>query len=137
MGIEEGFNQFGPVSHRKGCIEYNRLVNVFESIQANGYQRSTEMDGDVGGMLLRHDSKYRFVVSQGHHRMAAVASLGRKRIPVRIICPIPVEVRDVEHWTQVKNGIWGRDSAVRYFKHLFDSNSRAWARKRNLLPPTS
>ena len=73
--------------------------------------------------------EYRFVASQGHHRVAAVASLGRRRIPVRIICPIPIEVRDVERWTQVKNGIWGRDS----FKHLFDLDSREWAREHGLL----
>ena len=112
-------------------------MNVFGSIQANGYQRSTEMDGDVGGMLLRRDSEYRFVASHGHHRIAAIASFGYKTIPVRIICLIPIEIWDAEHWTQVKNDVWKQESAIHYFNHLVDLDSRAWAQERNLLPPTS
>ena len=77
------------------------------------------------------------ITSHEHHRIAAIASRGYKTIPVRIICPIPIEIWDAEHWTQVKNDVWKQESAIHYFNHLFDLDGRAWTQERNLLPPTS
>jgi len=137
LGIEEGYKYFGPVSPRKGQIEYERLCNVFESIQATGYRRDSGWDGDIGGFLLRKDEDYRFVVSFGHHRLAAVAALEYESIPVKIIHPVVVNRQDAPHWPQVKQGVWTEDEAIRYFDSLFDFDSYSWAQKRGLLGETS
>ena len=132
FGIDKGYNHFGPVSDTKGCIEYQRLVNVFESIKASGYKRSAGWDGDVGGILLRRGNSYGFLLSHGYHRLAAVAVLGYHAIPVRIRHPVPVDIRDSAYWPQVRRAVWTREQAETYFHHLFDFDSRAWARDRGL-----
>jgi hypothetical protein len=136
VGIEEGYKYFGPVSPRKGQIEYGRLCNVFESIKSNGFKRSPGWDGDIGGFLLRRGDDYRFVISFGHHRLAAVAALGYETVPVKIIHPVVVDRRDAPHWPQVKHGVWTQAEALRYFDHLFDFDSRTWAKRRGLVVET-
>lgn len=136
VGIEEGCKYFGPVSSRKGRIEYESLCRTFESIKFDGFKRDSGFDGDIGGFLLRRDEDYRLVVSYGHHRLAAVAALEYETIPAKIVHPVVVFRRDAPHWSQVKRGAWTQDEAVRCFDLLFDFDSRTWAQKRGLLEET-
>ena len=133
VGPEEGYNHFGPVSSAKGHIEYNRLSAVYTSIDQNGYQRGLDWDGDIRGWLLRRGSEYRFLLRSGFHRLAAAAALGYSTIPARIVHPVLVDPSNVHHWPQVQRGVWSCEHAVAYFNYLFDFNSRAWARKNELL----
>lgn len=136
VGTEEGCKYFGPVSSRKGRIEYESLCRTFESIKFDGFKRDSGFDGDIGGFLLRRDEDYRLVVSYGHHRLAAVAALEYETIPAKIVHPVVVCRRDAPYWSQVKRGAWTQDEAVRCFDLLFDFDSRTWAQKRGLLEET-
>jgi len=130
---DDGTNHFGPVSLKKGCMEYKRIVDVFKSIRCDGYRRRSDGDGDVTGMLLRRGDEYRCLITSGFHRLAAVAVLGYKSIPVRIVRPVIIEARDVDHWPQVKTGVYTRDEALVFFHYLFDFDSLKWAQKHDLV----
>jgi hypothetical protein len=130
---EDGHWSFGPVSLKKGYMEYKRIVDVFKSIRCYGYRRRSDGDGDITGMLLRRGDEYRCLIASGFHRLAAVAVLGYESIPVRIARPVIIEARDVDHWPQVRTGVYTRDEALAYFHYLFDFDSLKWAQKHDLV----
>ena len=67
LDASHGHQTFGPVSQVKGEMEFQRLIDVYESIKEDGYQTQPCEDGDIRGFFLRTDNDYRFVVRQGIH----------------------------------------------------------------------
>lgn len=132
LNVEEhGFKDYGPVDPQKGVLEYNRMVDIVRSIQDKGYDRA---HGDVHVTLLKRGEDVRYLkVGFGYHRTAAMAALGYETVPAVFNRPFAIDVEDVDYWPQVRRGVWDRKDAIRYFNHLFDFDSRAWARKRGLL----
>jgi hypothetical protein len=43
-----------------------------------------------------------------------------------------VDVRDVDKWPNVMNGLWSPEQAVAYVDHLFDFCSMEWAAEEGL-----
>lgn len=127
----DGFQYHGPVSDRKGRLEYRRLTGIYERLKVDGYDRSL---GHAHFLVLRRGDEFRFLNSgSGNHRTAAMAALGRKTIPATFQKDHIVEVEMAEYWPQVRDGLWTKTNAEAYFHHLFDFDSRAWARQRGLL----
>ncbi|MFU8815175.1 MAG: hypothetical protein ACNA7W_07505 [Pseudomonadales bacterium] len=134
LTIEAGFNHHGPVSSKKGALEYQRLVRVFESLRCSGYDRSR---GDVKVTVIRRKTALRYLVMSGHHRAAAAAVLKHERIPCVFGRPDLVSVDEVQYWPLVRSGVWTIDDARAYVDHLFDFDAREWAREKNLPRPAS
>lgn len=127
----DGYQYPGPVSLKKGRLEYERLVNIYESIRDHGYDRT---QGHAHFLLLRRGESYRFLVQgDGNHRTAAMAALGFKTIPAVFQRPVVIDISMADYWPQECNGIWSREQAIAYFNHLFDFDSREWARDRGVL----
>ena len=127
----DGFQYHGPVSPQKGQLEYRRLVNVYESIKAGGYNRS---QGHAHFLVLRRGKEYRFLnKGQGNHRTAAMTALGYDTIPAKFYNRYVLDLEMAEYWPQVRRGVWKKEQAEAYFNHLFDFDSRAWAEERGLL----
>jgi hypothetical protein len=129
LTIEAGFNHHGPVSREKGALEYQRLARVFESLRSSGYDRR---QGDIKVTVLRRKSALRYLVMSGHHRAAAAAVLKYERIPCVFGRPGLVCVDEVQYWPLVRSGVWSIEDARTYVDHLFDFDSREWARKQRL-----
>jgi hypothetical protein len=128
---DHGLGYFGPTHPAKGELEYRRLTTIFERLRATGYDRS---HGDVNVRLLARGAELRFIVDGGgYHRTAAMSAAGMQQVPAVFREPFAIRVEDVDYWPQVRRGVWNRDDAVRYFHHLFDFDSRGWARERGLL----
>jgi hypothetical protein len=128
-----GDKAFGPVHADLGKAEYARLTGVLESIRANGYDRRL---GDVGVEILKRGSEFLFLKwGGGMHRTAAMAALGYETVPATFNGSRAAifDVAHVEHWPNVRSGLWTREAAVRYVDHLFDFDSRSWAAERGLL----
>ena len=121
---------YGPVSREKGKLEFRRLVNVYESINNKGYERGK---GHVTVYILKRKKEYAFLRRDGGHRIPAMSSLGRETIPAVFKKPCIVDIDMVEHWPQVKRGHWTKEEAKAYFNHLFDFDSRNWAKEHDLL----
>lgn len=130
LPLEVGFTGCGPVADEKGHLEYRRLVDLYRSIDEIGYERG---QGDITGVVLRRGPDYRVVVKDGNHRLAALSVLGRRTAPIRLAQLVVVDANHVDVWPQVRDGVWDRESALRYFNHLFDLDSCAWAIGRGLL----
>jgi hypothetical protein len=129
LGPSDGYGLHGPVSPKKGTLEYLRLVDLIDSIRRKGYSRT---GGDITVEVLHRSGRFRYVIVHGHHRSAALVALGKRHAPV--IPEILVEREHVDHWPAVYQGWWSRAEALAYFDHLFEFDSASWARERGLVP---
>lgn len=127
----DGFQYHGPVSDRRGQLEYQRLVDVYESVRISGYNRS---HGHAHFLMLRRGEDIRFLnIGEGNHRTAAMVALGYEKIPAVFGRSHIVDAGMANYWPQVRRGDWTQKQAEAYINHLFDFDSRAWARKHDLL----
>jgi hypothetical protein len=128
---EHGIGYFGPTHPAKGAMEFRRLTTIHDRLVSTGYDRRY---GDVSVRALKRGDELRFIVDGGgYHRAAALAAAGHNDMPATFVEPFVIAAEDADYWPQVRRGVWSRDDAVRYFHHLFDFDSRAWARERDLL----
>lgn len=127
----DGWAFFGPVSTAKGELEFNRSVQLFQSIKSNGYDVTC---GGVGVTLLKRGSDYRYLIGGGgYHRAAVMRALGFETFPAQFHRNSVVDVADVELWPNVRNGLWAPDQASAYVDHLFDFDGRGWAEEMGFL----
>ncbi len=125
-----GNHNLGPNTEDFGQAEFQRLVHAYKMMKKQGYHPDLFVDGYITGYLLIRKNDYRFVTSEGQHRIAALAALGYKNIVCRY---------DLKHWTnetvffnqahkwpQVKAGIFNPRVAKLCFQHFFrqDNNQR-------------
>ena len=130
LAAGEGYGLHGPVSEKKGEIEFRRLINIYKSIKAHGYDRS-QGDGDVTAIAIECNGEYRFCVMHGQHRVAAAGALGFQTVPISITKV--VHYSEICHWPQVYRGFWSKVQAEKFIEHLFTFESKAWAKKRGLI----
>ncbi|MGQ9424482.1 hypothetical protein ACXYTJ_00860 [Gilvimarinus sp. F26214L] len=126
----EGYGLHGPVSPRKGQIEYNRLVRTLRSVVLRGYDRRLSGE-DVTVVAVERGGDYRCCIAHGQHRVAVLAALGYQFIPV-IINKV-ARVSEAAHWTQVYRGTWTEEQARTYVNHLFTFDGYRWAAERGLV----
>lgn len=118
VGISEGWLPCGPVSERKIRIEAERILRVLRLIKENGYIRSDEPDGDIRVTALVDEAHaWRWLVSAGSHRAAAVAALGYESIPVRV--NLVISRGDAPFWKHVVEGLFSLDEALAVFDRIF------------------
>lgn len=127
LPIEEGYSLQGPVSERKGKLEYNRLLRVLYSIRKDGYDQSYQPI--TAQVLLRGDEE-RYRIVHGHHRTAALAALGYSHLV--LVPTMVVQAKHVQDWPQVHQGPWSAQEALHYFDHHFDFNPLLWATNQGL-----
>lgn len=131
MHLEHELKYFGPVTPVVGRMEFERLISVYRRIADTGYDRSC---GDVSVRMLRRRGKSIYLNNGGgYHRVAAMRVLGYKTVPAVFHVPFVIDVEDVDLWPQVQSGPWSRERALAYANHLFDFDSRAWARRKGFV----
>lgn len=127
----DGYLYHGPVSLRKGKLEYKRLIQTYSYLKKEGYKREL---GYAHFLVLRRGNSYRYLSQgNGNHRTAAMVALGYETIPAVFQRSFVIDIKMAKYWPQVCNGRWTRKEAVAYFNHLFDFDSRAWATKKGLV----
>ncbi|NLJ57131.1 MAG: hypothetical protein GX334_08840, partial [Firmicutes bacterium] len=118
-----GNHHFGPSTDKFGRAEFGRLVHLYNLLKQQGYHPELFSDGYISGYLLLKGSDYRFVVSEGQHRIACLAALGYEKIRCRFTqkpeYPRTVVFRDVKKWPQVANGVYSRNLALKVFERFF------------------
>lgn len=124
----DGYGLQGPVSNKKGELEYDRLLGVVNSIQQHGYKRGVD---EITVQILKRGEDFRYLVFHGQHRVAAMAAIEQETIPATPL--LIVDSQYVEHWPQVYKGMWSQENALQYFNHLFDFDSKQWARELGLV----
>lgn len=118
-----GNHFFGPNTDNFGNDELNRLKHNLENVKEIGYLPELFADGFISGYLLKNKHDYRFIVTEGQHRMAVLAALGYSKIRVRYNpaeeYPTVVELKHVKKWPQVRNNAYTKKEAELLFEHFF------------------
>lgn len=119
--LEDGDQFFGPVSFKKGCSEFNRLVTVYESIKNKGYL--SRADSPIIGTIImdKIDGDWSVLIRGGNHRIAALAVLGYSYVNVLIESEGRggiVLLSEIDSWPAVKNNILTRKEAL-FFSRRF------------------
>lgn len=119
LTIEDGWNNFGPVSDRLLEMETDRLFELMQSIRRYGYRRKDRPGGDIDVAVLWNDEdQWGFKTTGGAHRAAVLAGLGYEQIPVRITRM--VRRKDVDIWPNVSSGLYSREQAVALFDRILE-----------------
>lgn len=126
LSHEDGDTFFGPVSARKGSLEFSRLIRVYESIKKNGFKIDYLGFENVYVVCLFEDLKtdtYCFLVSSGgQHRLAALTALGYDRVTVQLSSREGIKglvrLSDIDRWPSVVNGYFSKDEAFSLFIRL-------------------
>jgi hypothetical protein len=135
---KDGWIFFGPHTPEYGKKEFQRLIGVYESIKANGYQSEiTDMD-PVNGYFLKKGKNTRFVLLQGNHRVSALKALGYSNVDVIIRRghPAVIDWDDLYKWTQDCGGIYPSSLIKTLFDALFDGSGLQKAKRHDLLVKT-
>ncbi len=125
-GIDYGWQYFGPASKLLCELEFKRLVDVYQSIEKNGY--NTARFGHIHGQFLLTKHRWVWVNVGGKHRFAALVALGYKNIPVAakfkpFISSLCVRRDEVESWHNVRNGLFKYQEALQVFDKMVDGQS--------------
>lgn len=120
----EGDAHFGPVSTRKGQLEFSVLLQLYKSIKKNGLKIDTEGLDNISGVFLcnsEHDFDYTLMVTAGQHRLAALSALGYKDILVQVSPAASSMIRrsEVCFWPGVKNNYFTKNEALEFFDRIF------------------
>src|SRR5690606_5908416 len=121
LSVADGLQGFGPVSDKKGRYEFGRLLETYRSIRSRGYRPTRDSDGELRGYFLRTVGDYRFLIRAGFHRTAALSALGHDCLRVKFKAHFPrvVDLRDLERWPLVRNGVIEPEVAQRIFIRFF------------------
>lgn len=119
----QGGNHFhGPNTEDFGTSELNRIITAYKLLKKNGYQPEIYPDGYIQGFFLKKGDDYRFVITEGQHRIAALAALGYRTVRCRMApdshYPRCVNIADIAQWPLVKQRMYSTVLANRMF-HIF------------------
>lgn len=120
-----GHQAWGPVSEVFLRAEANRYDKIRSSILRLGF-----IDKYQGGDPIRfqvliddhaHRNQFRILAVSGKHRVAVLAHLGWKYIPMHPVASPDREIRrsDVLDWPGVSGALYSRDQAELYFLSFF------------------
>ncbi len=119
LSIDNGWHFWGPVCPVKLTIETDRLHRLLKSFAMVGYKRDDGPDGDIAAVVLKKaDGSWRWQVTGGEHRVAAVGAFGYEQVPVRVKQVINRE--DVDVWPGVQSGFFTTEAALSVFDMIFD-----------------
>jgi len=123
-GVKEdanyGWQYFGPISQEVGEVEFNRLINVYESIKKYGYILKKKIP--IHGEYLVSGDEWVWIALGGKHRMSALVTLGWKYIPVTTRGKYGSHIVARENmplWPNVVNGLFSEREALKVFDSRF------------------
>lgn len=132
-----GSHHFGPNTDEFGKEEFKRLIRTYEKLKKESYHPEIYIDGFPNGYMLRNEDDYRFVISEGQHRLPALAALGYEKILCKFN-PEPrymriTDIADIKKWPHVKNGTFSRNLAKQLFDKYFERRGRQIAKQIGVL----
>lgn len=116
---------FGPVSARKGALEFRRLMAIREALKTHGLHVDTSGINNIRVICLysAQSNDWRYAVAtSGQHRIAAWSALGHDDIVVELVgegLGGIVRREDVANWPVVERGYLNKTEATATFDRLF------------------
>lgn len=122
FGIEQGCPGYGALSEAKLELEFKRLTSVADSIRKYGFLGAAR--GFIRGELLVREHTYSVLITEGHHRISALAALGHALAHL-VISPTPVHKCDARSWPNTKNGLYTAQQALSLFDRIHEGKQPA------------
>lgn len=120
LTMEDGCQHFGPVSERKGELEFERLIEITESIRTNGFKVDPRGNDNIWVFLLLDRDEFRFFQEGGgNHRLAALAALDYKEAIVQIKTQYIARKQEAKWWPMVRKGYLTEQEAIAVFDRIF------------------
>lgn len=126
FGSPEGDPFYGPVSPRKGNLEFRRLTAVYSSIRRRGLRVDPNGFDNIRMVCLLSERLNEWkclVASAGQHRLAALAALGHDDAVVQLVpegLGGVVRRGDVKSWPSVRRGYMSEAEALKIFDRMFE-----------------
>lgn len=124
---DEGDPFYGPVSERKGTLEFTRLIKTYHSIKEKGY--TVSQNNSIKGVILKAEEGWRCQILAGQHRIAALAALGFDNVAVLIGNEGIIRREDAEWWPMVQENIISEKQALWVFDRIFEGQPPEMALK--------
>ncbi len=120
LDASHGSHYLGPVSDLFLEREYQRLVGIYNSVQAQGFNLTLQTD-TIRGYFIRHQGMTRSIIVGGNHRAGVLTALKAPYIPVERHPDRPtlVQLEDLNEWPQVKNNTMSKAIAEAIFLSFF------------------
>tara|TARA_B100000965_G_scaffold403016_1_gene430242 strand:+ start:3708 stop:4517 length:810 start_codon:yes stop_codon:yes gene_type:complete len=126
LSHHHGHSAFGPLSKQKLKLEIFRIKTCLQSLEKHGYiqwQLFPKIDSDLPRcyMLKKISGECSFHVVSGKHRVACMAYLGWKNIPIKFDISLSriVLEEDCAKWPGVINGCYNKKQAIDIFNTYF------------------
>lgn len=116
----------GPMTDERGLREFQRLLEVFCSIEIKGYKPKTSANlfnsNQIQGYFIKREDAYRFVVIHGKHRVASLVALKKECVPVtfELTKPRIISYETIKSWPQVRNNTYSEEEASMIFSRFFE-----------------
>lgn len=105
--------------------EFRWLEQCLDSIRRNGYQPVRFSGDPKTRRLVAADGRVRHIVHDGNHRLAVLAALGVRKVPVRWVSLMTVHESDLLKWPGVVANGFTIDDARKIFRAYFTGNKVA------------
>lgn len=124
LGAVEGNPVYGPVSQKKGQLEFERLARITQEIRRNGWRTDRRGIDNPIVIALLHGDDYRFIISgAGQHRIAALAALEYDEAVVQMqttrLLGGLVRRSEAKWWPLVSRGWFDEQDARAVFDRIF------------------
>lgn len=126
---------WGPASPAHVAAEIDRTLTVLRSMRRDGVRDDGPGRHAITGYLLVRGDDYRFVLHEGHHRVAALAALHHERAGVYLSIRHPPVVAEhaLDRWTSGRRPRYTPATAQLLFTRIFESTGYEKAARLGLL----
>lgn len=121
------YQHYGPNTDAFIQSEFSRTIDIYNKLSNNSGNLSDICeDGYIKGYVLKNDSDYRFIVTNGHHRLAAISNLNQTTLRVKLDPKLSkvIDIHQAHAWMNVRNGIYSKKLAIALFEKYFEINGR-------------
>lgn len=133
LSWHDGHPLFGPVSQKKGELEFRRLTEIYQIIDVEGFKHDKAGTDNITAVALIDGDDWRFFLRRaGQHRAAAAVALGYDEIILELLpeaCGGIVYRDHVNYWPVVMARDIGREQALRLFDRVFSGTPPTAAAK--------
>ena len=118
----------GPASPDVIRDVFERLVRITKSLQQHGYRPHEFRGGVVEGFFLIAGDDYRFVPTEGQHRLGALRALGFDEVQVMPRYGLTgVRSAQLDRWTRPHGGPYSADEVRLIFERFFEVRPCPWS----------
>lgn len=97
--------------------EYFWLERAYTTVSAHGYQPHS--NSFVEAFELKNEGESVFIITDGNHRISALAALGYQEVNIKLSRRAQVNGKDYKKWPQVRLGTYSEQDALDIFNVYF------------------